>query len=313
VPIMSYDETSNNSFERVEQAFVREAGSTAGKVWTDVVLALRRHAQQSTSSAEQYRDLLFHATLVLQELARATGRLQENSWSGKILAVEDFWRHANYRNLVGLTPIKLEIRELVNAFAAYLKLPMQTPYLDWVFLDAYLYHVCFACKEDVDEDRLGPWDTGTFLPRVESMIARASDAEKGRPLLLSVKMTLIRRVLKFTPTALGLAGGLTLLYFDWWKTGAVILVTLLCYRVARVFRWITRTALRRRASAFVEKLFSAYGLLGGGVISTKELRRAVDDALQTISGERLVFGVEFWAVLDHVCDAYPSVLNRTSH
>lgn len=310
---MNSDEASNSHFEQVEQAFVREAGSPAGKVWTDVVLALRRHAQQSTPSAEQYRHLLFRATLVLQELARATGRLQENAWSGKLLAVEDFWRHASYRNLVGLDPIKLEIRELVNAFGAYLKLPMQTPYLDWVFIDAYLYHVCFACKQDVDEDRLGPWDTGRFLPRIESMIASASDEQKVHPLLLDMKMTLIRGALGLAPTAIGVTLGLTLLYFDWWKTGTVILVILLCYRVARAFRWMRRTPLRRRARAFIEKLFSAYGLLGGLVISTKELRRAVDDALQTISGERLVFGVEFWAVLDHVCEAYPSVLNRTSH
>jgi hypothetical protein len=309
---MNNNDDRNGSFERVEQAFMRETGSTAGKVWTDVVFALRHHARQSNPSPEEYRHLLFRATSVLQQLARATGRLREDSWTGKVLAAKDLWCHANYRNLVGLKPIKLDIGQLVNTFASYLKLPMQTPYLDWVFVDAYLYHVCFSLKRDIDEDRLVPGDTGTWLPRVESMIANASDEEEAHPILLGVKMTLIRGIVKLIPTVAGVAAGSALLNFDWWKTGTAILAALLAYRIARVLRWIVRIPPRRRGRKFVEQLFSAYGLLDGVVIPTRELRKAVDDALHIWGGERRVCGVEFWSVLEHVCEAYPSVLNRAS-
>ena len=241
-------------------------------------------------------------------LAAATGRLREGFWSGKILEVGDFWRHATHRNLIGVDPIKLDEHELVSAFSSYQSLPMQTPYLDWVFLDAYLYHVYFTWQRNVDEDVLVPREPGTWLPRVSSMMKSASDAERAHPLLLELKWTLFRGALKIAPTAIGVATGLTLLYFDWWGTGTAILVIVLLYLCLRVLRWITRVPLRRRARRFLGKLGSVYALLAEVVVPTRELHRAADEALQ-IYGERLMFGVAFWAILDHVCERYPSVSN----
>jgi hypothetical protein len=303
--------TPSTPFEEVERAFTRDAEATGSNVWTGVVHALRRNALQSNLSAEEYRDVLFRASRVLQTLAGATGRLQEGSWSGKILEVGDFWRHATYRNLFGFDPIKLDAHELVSAFSRYQKLPMQTPYLDWVFLDAYLFHIYFTWQRNVDEDVLVPGETGTWLPRVTSMMKSASDAERAHPQLLELKMTLFRGALKIAPTAISVATGLTLLYFDWWKTGAAILVILLLYLCLRLLRWITRVPLRRKARRFLGKLGSAYALLADVVIPTRELHRAVDEALQ-IYGERLMFGAAFWTILDHVCERYSSVLNLQS-
>lgn len=303
--------TLSARFQVVERAFTRDAEATGSNVWTDVVRTLRRNALQSNLSAEEYREFLFRASRVLQTLAGATGRLQEDSWSGKILEVRDFWRHATYRNLLGVDLIELDAHKLVSAFSGYQKLPMQTPYLDWVFLDAYLYHVCFALKRDYDEGRFGSWDTGALLPRVESMIAQSSDAARAHPLLLELGLRIMRGALRLAPTMIVVAIGVALLFFDWEKTGSAILVAWLLYRIARLLRWMLRTPSRRRARSTLAKLKSAYGLLEGEIIPTRQMRATVHEALQ-IYGERLVFGVAFWAILDDVCERYPSVLNLGS-
>jgi hypothetical protein len=303
--------TPSTPFEEVEQAFAGDAEATGSNVWTGVVHALRRNAPQSNLSAEQYRDVLFRASRVLQTLAAATGRLREDAWRGKILEVGDFWSHATYRNLIGVDPVELDERELADAFSGYQKLPMQTPYLDWVFLDAHLFHVYFMWQRNVDEDALAPGEIGTWLPRVASMMKSASDVEREHALLLELKMGLIRGALKIVPTVIGVAAGLALLYFDWLKMGTAILVIVFLYLCLRLLRWIVRVPLRRRARRFLGRLGSAYALLDEVVIPTKVLHRAADEALQ-IYGERLMFGVAFWAVLDDVCERYPSVLNLRS-
>ncbi len=89
----------------------------------------------------------FRACKALQELARATGRLREDYWTGKVIALEGFWNPATTRQLFGFDSLELDVRGLAGAFAAYHKVPMQTPYLDWVFLDDYLYQVYFACRQ----------------------------------------------------------------------------------------------------------------------------------------------------------------------
>ena len=65
---------------------------------------------------------------------------------------------------------------------------------------------------------------------------------------------------------------------------------------------------RRRARSTLAKLESAYGLLEDKIIPTRQVRSTVNEALQ-ICGERLIFSVGFWAVLDHVCQTYPATLN----
>ncbi len=81
----------------------------------------------------------FRACKALQELARATGRLREDYWTGKVTATT--------RQLFGFDSLELDVHGLAGAFAAYHKVPMQTPYLDGVFLDDYLYQVYFACRQ----------------------------------------------------------------------------------------------------------------------------------------------------------------------
>ena len=297
-------------FVEVERDFNRdeEAGNYPHSAWAHIIPRLRRHAAESGLAPEQYRSFLFETAMVLRHIAHATGHLREESRTGKIFAVHDIWRHATFRNLVGVDPTQLDLHRLVDAFRSYRIQPaMATPYLDWVFLDAYLYHVIFNCKWDVDEDRLGPWDTGTWIPRFESIIAHSKEAETAHSFLLDIKASLLRWAMKALPTAVGLLAGITLLYLDCPRTGVTVLGFVFIWRGLRLVRWAGRTPLRRRARRFLAKLESAYGLLAGTVIPVKELRGVVDEALQ-IWGERLVFGVEFWAVLNYVCDAHPVTL-----
>lgn len=304
---MNSSRSEDASFDEVDREFnlQEETGNYPSSTWAYLLPSLRQRAVHARLSPEHYRNLLFKAALVLRGIANATGRLREDSRTGAIFAISDLWSHATLRNVMGLDAVDLDMRKLANAFVEYIGQPaMAMPYLDWLFLDAYIYHVIFSCKRDVDEDRLGPWDTGKWMPRVQSMVADAVERERKRPLLLFTRMMLLHSLLKILPTVLVLMAGVALVHFGWSRTGTAVLVLLLSWRGLRILRWAWRYPRRRRAKRYLARLESAYALLGGTLVPIKELRRAVDDAL-LVWGERRVFGVDFWAVLDHVCEAHP--------
>ena len=79
--------------------------------------------------------------------------------------LQSLWAHATERQLMGWEKRRVEVAELVSAYADYTSLTAShTDYLDWVFLDAMLYSVIFDLIDNIHDDVLKPGDTGNWVP-----------------------------------------------------------------------------------------------------------------------------------------------------
>ena len=304
-----------------------------GAVWANVLDHLRPVAMKAGMSASErgeYDDLLDDTARLLREIAIALGWKGENdneAFSLKgFFSLRGLWKHACDRELQGWERCRIDWSSLIAAYTKYKqRTEWQTAYLDWVFIDAFLYKVLYDLIDNLHNDVLMPGDTGRWLPSVQSAFVHSSDDEKKHPLLLEVTRTFQLAAFRWLPTALILAIGVGCFYVGWvpwffhqhrptaeigngWPTaGWTILGLLAAWRAYRFVRWLARIPRRQRAWKAVNRLADGYHLLGSRAISTPELRRAIEGARE-LFGRSAVLGGDFWAVLDDVCARHPITL-----